>query len=302
MVWSDYRNFYTIRRTEETLLDLYTRGLLFGTVHTCIGQEPVALGVVGALDLEKDVVWSNHRGHGHYLAYSDDVEGLIAEVMGRASGVCGGIGGSQHLHARNFYTNGVLGGTVACAVGAALAEKRRGSGAIAAVFLGDGALGEGIVYESFNLAAIWGLPVLFVLEHNAIAQTTPTDRVHAGDLSSRAVSFGIECRELQAVDIETVRTAAAEAIDKVRNESRPFFLVLHTTRLMPHSKGDDTRSAEEIETLRRRDPLPQVRERLAGMDGERIVMLEEQVEERIRRAVAAAVAAPYLEEYNRPGA
>jgi TPP-dependent pyruvate/acetoin dehydrogenase alpha subunit len=108
MIWDDYRNFYTIRRTEETLLDLYSQGLLFGTVHTCIGQETVALGVTAALDRQKDVIWSNHRGHGHYLAYSDDVEGLVAEVMGRSTGVCGGIGGSQHLHRDNFYTNGVL--------------------------------------------------------------------------------------------------------------------------------------------------------------------------------------------------
>ena len=293
MNWSDYRNFFTIRRTEETLLELYSQGLLFGTVHTCIGQEPVALGVIGALDLERDVVWSNHRGHGHFLAYSDDVEGLIAEVMGRATGVCGGIGGSQHLHARNFYTNGVLGGTVACAVGAALAEKVRGEGAIAVVFMGDGALGEGIVYESFNLAAVWELPVLFVLEHNGIAQTTPTELVHAGDIAARAAAFGIATGEVAADDIRTVRTTAAAAVQQVRRESRPYFLIAHTTRLMPHSKGDDTRTPDEIETLRARDPVVPLSAELARLDPGRKSEIEHRVNARIAEAVVAAREAPY---------
>jgi len=302
MIWTDYKIFYTIRRTEETLLNLFSQGRLFGTVHTCIGQEPVALGVIGALDLDKDVVWSNHRGHGHYLAYCDDVEGLIAEVMGRATGVCGGIGGSQHLHRDNFYTNGVLGGTVACAVGSALAEKVRGEGAISVVFLGDGALGEGIVYESFNLAAVWSLPVLFVLEHNGIAQTTPTEQVHAGDLTARAGAFGIECGAIRGDDVETVRRAAVEAVERVRRTGTPFFLAVHTARLMPHSKGDDTRPPEELEALRSGDPLRTFQVQLIELDEDRKSKIEEQVEVRLQAAVAAASGAPYLDPDNPQGA
>lgn len=291
----DYRDFYTIRRTEEILLELYSQGRLFGTVHTCIGQEPVAIGVMRALDLERDVVWSNHRGHGHYLAYSDDVEGLVAEVMGRATGICGGVGGSQHLHAQNFYTNGVLGGTVACAVGAALAEKVRGQGAIAVVFMGDGALGEGIVYESLNLAAIWELPILFVLEHNGIAQTTPTAAVHAGELAARAAAFGIETAEVEAADIRSVRAAAETAVQTVRGESRPYFLIAHTIRLMPHSKGDDTRSESELAELSSRDPLIALRELLDGSEVGGRTTIEAEVEQRLLRAVEAAEAAPSLD-------
>ncbi len=293
MRWQFHEQMHTIRRVEETLLELFSKGLLFGTVHTCIGQEAVAVGVVNALDREQDVIWSNHRGHGHFLAYSDDVDGLIAEVMGRATGVCGGIGGTQHLHTRNFYTNGVLGGTVPCAVGAAFAEKARGAGAISTVFMGDGALGEGVVYESMNIAALWELPVLFVLEHNGYAQSTPTSLEHAGDLATRAATFGIECAQLRADDVEKVYAAAQKAVAVVRGESRPYFLVLHTDRLMPHSKGDDTRSAAELADLRARDPLPKLRSRLVAEDESRMAALESQIEARLTAAVAAATAAPF---------
>ncbi len=133
-----YRQMFLIRSVEERLLALYAQGLLDGTVHTAIGQEACAVGVIDALDRERDVVFSNHRGHGHFLAYSDDVEGLIGEVMGRATGVCGGVGGTQNLHWRNMYTGGIQGGMVPVAVGAALAEKLQGTGALCAIFLGDG--------------------------------------------------------------------------------------------------------------------------------------------------------------------
>lgn len=133
--WNLYQQMYLIRRMEESLLDLFSQGLLFGTVHTCIGQEACAVGVVNAIDRSKDIVWSNHRGHGHYISYSDDLEGLIAEIMGKETGVCRGVGGSQHLHKDNFYTNGILGGTVACAVGSALAEKKKEPALLALSFL-----------------------------------------------------------------------------------------------------------------------------------------------------------------------
>lgn len=295
MIWQTYRTMYTIRRTEEMLLDLYSRGLLFGTVHTSVGQEAADAGVVSVLDREKDVIWSNHRGHGHYLAYSDDVEGLIAEVMGRSTGVCRGIGGSQHLHARNFYTNGVLGGTVACAAGAAFAEKERGEGGIAAVFFGDGALGQGVVFESMNLAALWDLPLLFVLESNGIAQTTPTPLAHAGNLSTRADTFGIAGSRLNGLDVEAVREAAVEAAGYVRRRCKPFFLFLDVLRLAPHSKGDDTRAEDEIEALRVQDPVPSVHSRLLLEDEARLRRLEADVSARIATAVESAKNAPYAE-------
>lgn len=288
-----YQQAYTIRRTEETLLVLYSKGLVFGTVHTCIGQESAAVGVINALDKSKDVIWSNHRGHGHFLACSDDVEGLIAEVMGRATGVCGGIGGTQHLHKDNFYTNGILGGTVPCGVGAAMAEKERGSGAIACVFMGDGAMAEGVVYESMNLAALWQLPVLFVLEHNGIAQTTPSQLAHSGSFLDRPAAFGIAAAEVREPDFEAVSRAAEIAVAYVRSESRPYFLLLHTLRLMPHSKGDDTRSEAELAALRAGDPMIQFREHLAQLDPDLLASLEAEVENRIQAAVDAALQAPF---------
>jgi acetoin:2,6-dichlorophenolindophenol oxidoreductase subunit alpha len=293
MQWTYYQQMYTIRGVEERLLSLYTQGVLFGTVHTCIGQEACAVGVVNALDRKKDIIWSNHRGHGHFLAYCDDIEGLIAEIMGKASGVCGGIGGSQHIHKENFYTNGVLGGTIPCAVGTALAEKCNGSDAIAAAFLGDGALGEGIVYESFNIASLWNLPVLFVLEHNQYAQTTPTHMAHAGDITRRAEAFDIESNSLDADDVNEVHKAALQAVQTVRHEKRPFFLSLLTYRFAPHSKGDDFRSIEEINTQRKKDPIMKLRNRLETLDSQRLLELEHEIVQRVDESVEEAIQAPF---------
>src|SRR5262249_5406730 len=139
---------------EQRLLDLFAQGKLFGTVHTCIGQEWVGVAVAEAL-AEGDVVFTNHRGHGHYLARTDDVDGLVAEVMGKQSGVCGGRGGSQHLCGGGVYSNGIQGGIVPVAAGMALAHKLRGTGRVAVVFIGDGTLGEGAVYETLNIASRW---------------------------------------------------------------------------------------------------------------------------------------------------
>ncbi len=192
------------------------------------------------------MIFSSHRAHGHFLVYCDDVVGLVAELLGRKTGVCGGVGGTQHLHKGNLYTNGVQGGIVPNAVGAALAEQQKGSGAIVCVFLGDGTMGEGVVYESMNLASLWSLPVLFVLEDNQYAQSTHRRLEHAGDLATRPESFQIERLEIEADDVFAVFSAASAAVHTVRATGRPFFLKLNTYRLAPHSKGDDTRSAEEL--------------------------------------------------------
>jgi len=276
---------YLIRTVESSLLDLFGRGMITGTVHTCIGQEACAVGVVDALDKERDVLFSNHRAHGHYIAYCDDVEGLIAEILGRKSGVCGGTGGSQHLHKRNMYTNGIQGGIVPNAVGAALAAKKLKSGAISAVFVGDGTMGQGVVYESLNVASLWSLPVLFVLEDNGYAQTTPRHLAHAGRLIDRATAFNVDAQAVVADDVFSVNSAAVEAVKHVRQAQRPFFLSLSTYRLSPHSKGDDFRSQVEIELYRAKDPLAQSARRLP--DDVRIA-IEERAQQRVRRAIEMA--------------
>ena len=148
-----YERMFFIRRFEETLLDLFSLGKLVGTTHTYIGQEANAIGLIDHLDPEVDTIFSNHRCHGHYLAFTDDAFGLLCEVMGKAPGVCGGKGGSQHLCKGNFYSNGVLGSIVPVATGIALAEKQKRTGAVSTAFLGDGTLGEGVTYESLNIAS-----------------------------------------------------------------------------------------------------------------------------------------------------
>lgn len=250
-----YRSLYRIRCFEETVMEKFPSGVFFGTTHTYLGQEANAVGVISSLK-EEDVVFSNHRCHGHFLAYGGDPRALFAELMGRATGVCGGRGGSQHLHWRNFYSNGIQGGIVPVATGMALAEKYRGTGGVAAAFLGDGTFGEGVVYEALNMAALWKAPILYVVENNQIAQTTPLDLALAGDIAARFKAFGISSCEINTSDVLKILPAAEEMLEEVRSESSPRALIIHTYRFGPHSKGDDTRTAEEVARARsERDPL-----------------------------------------------
>ena len=276
-----YAALYRIRRFEETVLQNFPREVFFGTTHTYLGQEANAVGVLSNIQ-PVDIVVSNHRCHGHFLAYGGDAHSLFAELMGKATGVCGGRGGSQHLHWRNFYSNGVQGGIMPVATGMALAEKFKQSGSIVIVFIGDGTLGEGIVYESLNMASLWGVPVLFVLENNRIAQTTPVEMAVAGDIAGRFLSFGIYVEEMDTSDVLEIHSAAAELVGQLREDRRPRALVLHTQRFGPHSKGDDTRSAGEIERLKQaRDPLRFQAARLAPW-------LRDEVEADIDQEIAAA--------------
>ena len=258
-----------IRLFEQSLLELFSAGVLTGTTHTCVGQETVAVGVLSAIDRARDIVFSNHRGHGHFLAYCGEVERLYLEIMGKSGGVCGGRGGSQHLQIDNFYSNGIQGGIVPVATGMALAEKQKGSGAVAIAFLGDGTLGEGAVYEAMNIAALWQLPIVFVIEHNGVAQSTPSSLQIAGEVAARPRAFGIpvdECRSTSAGDIAG---AAATAIDRARNSGGPQVVICYTYRLGPHSKGDDTRTAEELQAAWERDPMIDARAQ-AGTEADEI--------------------------------
>ncbi len=195
-----YRIMFRIRRFEETVLENFSRGVFFGTTHTYLGEEADAAGVLTNLS-EADIVFSNHRCHGHFLACGGSPGALFAEMMGKSSGVCGGRGGSQHLHWRNFYSNGVQGGILPIATGMAVAEKWKESGAVTVVFLGDGTLGEGVLYESLNLASLWGAPILYVVENNRIAQTTPIELAVSGSISARFEAFGIPAAELESSDV-----------------------------------------------------------------------------------------------------
>jgi TPP-dependent pyruvate/acetoin dehydrogenase alpha subunit len=284
-----YRSLYRIRRFEETVLENFPRGIFFGTTHTYLGQEANAVGALAHLR-EGDVVFSNHRSHGHFLAYGGDMRALFAELMGKSTGVCGGRGGSQHLQWKDFYSNGVQGGVAPVATGMAFAEKFKTSSALAIAFLGDGTLGEGVVYESLNLAALWRIPILYIVENNRIAQTTPIELALAGDISARFEAFNIPTRQLDSSDVVAIKSLAGELMAEVRAFLAPRALILHTCRFGPHSKGDDTRPAEQVDALRKsRDPIAIHANRLKA--GDRAV-IEAEVEAEVAAAFAQALADP----------
>jgi TPP-dependent pyruvate/acetoin dehydrogenase alpha subunit len=284
-----YTSLYRIRRFEETVLENFPKGVFFGTTHTYLGQEANAVGVLSQIHPE-DIVFSSHRCHGHFLAYGGDVRALFAELMGRATGVCAGRGGSQHLYWRNFYSNGVQGGILPVATGMALAEKFKGSEAVTIVFLGDGTLGEGVTYEALNMASLWGAPLLFVLENNHIAQTTPAAQAVAGDIAARFSAFGIAVQELDTSDVMEILPPAQEALAQARLRKAPQALILHTCRFGPHSKGDDTRPAELLESYRKlRDPL---KLQAARLDPSRRVEIEGRINMEIDQAFQQALSDP----------
>lgn len=243
-----------IRKVEEKFMELFSLGKLNGTVHTCVGQEFSAIAFAGQLK-KKDFVFSNHRCHGHYIAFTGDTRGLLAELLGKASGTCGGIGSSQHLCHNNFFSNGIQGGIVPVAAGYALGNKLRQTGGIGVVFIGDGTLGEGAVYETMNIISKWNIPLLIVCENNFYAQSTPQNINLAGDIQARAEAFGIQTDSGDTGFPEKLLHKAQVAIDYVRNESRPFFFLVETYRLNAHSKGDDDRDPTEVAAHRERDFL-----------------------------------------------
>jgi TPP-dependent pyruvate/acetoin dehydrogenase alpha subunit len=219
------------------------------------------VGILAGIE-EGDIVASNHRCHGHFLAYGGSMHALAAELMGRKTGVCGGRSGSQHIHWRDFYANGILGGTLPLAAGMALAEKMAARGRIVVAFLGDGTLGEGVTYESLNMAGLWSLPVVFILEDNRYAQSTPVRLNLAGDMAGRFTAFGIPYSEADTTDVREIREIGQRAIGEARSGGGPYAVVLHTYRFGPHSKGDDTRDPAEIAQFQKRDPLLVHRTRL----------------------------------------
>lgn len=281
-----YELLYTIRHFETRLLELFSLGKLNGTTHAYIGQEANATGLIPHLSAD-DIVWSNHRCHGHYIAHTGDVEGLVHELVGTSKGTCAGKGGSQHLCKGNFYTNGIQGSIVPVAAGMALAEKFKKSGAIAVVFIGDGTLGEGAVYETLNLAALWKLPILFVLENNTYAQSTPSSLQIAGTIRGRAEAFGLPVFETNSNDMLEIHQQTAEVVEHVRNSRGPAFLIMHTYRTCPHSKGDDFRDTAEIEAWRAKDPLQFARKHLSP---ERYAEIERRVSTRVEAAIEQALA------------
>lgn len=283
---------HLIRSTEQLILDLFGQGLVSGTTHTCIGQEFCQMSVVRALQHPQDVVLSNHRNHGHFLTYSGDFLGLVGEVMGREAGVCRGMGGSQHIAYRHFHSNGVQAGMTAIGVGQALAHQRKNDGSMVTVFIGDGTLGEGLLYEALNLGSIWKVPILFVVEHNHVAQTTATAHTIGGSIRTRGEAFGLPTWQLDDTD-PSLFEQAQQVVDTVRRSGRPGFLTVETRRLGPHSKGDDLREAAEMEAIRRRDPLRRMAERLPEKVQQKIESANLEFLEEVRQQATKSPPARY---------
>jgi TPP-dependent pyruvate/acetoin dehydrogenase alpha subunit len=254
-----------------------------------VGQEADAVAIMEHLR-DGDHVFSNHRCHGHYLARTGDALGLIAEIMGKQAGICGGIGGSQHICAPGFKSNGVQGGIVPTAAGIAMSYQLSGDSThISVCFIGDGTLGEGQVYETANIAALWRLPLLIVLEDNEWSQSTPTAVNTAGDMGARFAAFGIPVREVDSTDVLELDRAAGEEIATMRAEGGPRVLLIRTYRLCHHSKSDDERPAEEIAARWLTEPLVVHGKRLSDADRARV---DDEVETALGEVIAAARALP----------
>jgi len=284
-----YYQMVLVRRFEERVFELFARGELFGTTHAYIGQEANAVAVLNHLQ-DDDIVVSNHRCHGHYLTRTGDVEGLMAELMGRVGGVCSGRGGSQHLCSTNFYTSGIQGSTVPIAAGMAYAEKQNGTGTIVVLFVGDGTFGQGTIYETFNMISLWQIPLLVVVENNRYAQTTPLVLSFAGSFLTRAKAFDLSAGEIESNDVEELYPRFGRIIQEVRDRCGPHVEVIHTYRLCAHSKGDDHRPPAEIEAWGGKDPLKILGQRITT---ERRSELEKRACDRIDQAEAVAKEMPF---------
>lgn len=298
---SIYRRAMIIREAEKTLQQLFVDGKVPGFLHLSIGQEAVASAVSEFLT-PGDTVSSNHRGHGHTLAKGVDLTGFFAEVLGRATGICGGRGGSMHvadLRLGMLGANGIVGAGLPITTGSALALKARGKGEIAVVYFGDGALAEGLVHECLNIAKLWSLPVLFCCENNGWSEFSPTERQLAVTLKGLAGAFGIAYAEADGNDVLAMHEAARDAIGRMRMEGIPHILECRTTRVRGHYEGDkqDYRPDGEADEMSARDPLVIARRRLAefGVSPAWMETADAEVKAANAAALEAALAAPLPE-------
>jgi len=290
-----FRTMWRIRLFEMRVDELFGQGLMDGTTHLAAGQEATAAGACAALRPD-DYVVSTHRGHGHLLARGGDPKRIMAELMGKATGYCAGRGGSQHMCAMDLGflgTNGITGGGLPIATGAAFAVKYREERRAVLCFFGDGASNQGTFHESLNLAAIWGLPVVFFCENNLYGMSTHVHRVVAVEhIADRAAAYGIPAEVVDGMDVEAVFEVAGPALARARAGGGPTLIEAKTYRFLGHSKSDRRvyRSRREESEWAGKDPIVRLRTRLAAegiSDGEmdRIQAEEEAaVEEAVRFA------------------
>jgi acetoin:2,6-dichlorophenolindophenol oxidoreductase subunit alpha len=302
--WLDiYTDMLRIRLFEEHVNDLYTSARMPGLAHLYIGEEAVAVGVCSALR-DDDNITSTHRGHGHCLAKGASMKLMFAELLGKEPGYCRGKGGSMHIADQergNLGANAIVGGSTGIATGAALAAQMQGSDRVAVCFFGEGALGQGVLYECMNMAALWKLPVIYVCENNLYNEYTHYSETTAGGLTARAHAFGIPTDQVDGQDVREVRRAAVRAVERARSGGGPSFVVCSTYRLRGHHVGDVDRGyyrskEEERDWATEGDPLVVLGEWLkaGGMaDPVALDRLEEEVRTEVKAAVEFALEAPY---------
>lgn len=294
------KKMHLIRRFEESAEDSYTRGQSYGTMHLSIGQEATAVGICAPLK-DTDYITSTHRGHGHCIAKGAEVKRMFAEFLGRETGYCHGRGGSMHIadpSKGNLGANGIVGGGIPIAVGAALSAKKLKTGAVAVSFFGDGANNEGSFHESLNIAAVWKLPVVFVCENNQYGMSVSTERSTAvKDIATRAAAYAMPGVTLDGNDFAAVAAASKEAVDRARRGEGPSLIECKTYRTRGHSRSDRNRyrSKDEIEAWKARDPIERFEAEIAAFGllkpGD-VAAVRAEAEAEIRAGVAFAEASP----------
>jgi TPP-dependent pyruvate/acetoin dehydrogenase alpha subunit len=292
-----YRRMCLIRRFEEAVQRLFQRGAVHGTTHLYIGQEAGAVGVCSVLE-QDDRVAGTYRGHGHALAMGVDPEALMAEMLGRATGVCGGRAGSMNvidLERGLVGCYGIIGGSMGATTGVALAFLRRRTGNVAVAFFGEGTANQGYFGECLNLAAVERLPAVYVCENNRYVEFTPAEDVTAGVIRERAEALGLWARTVDGMDAWAVREAAAEAVEHARSGGGPAFLETLTYRFVGHSRSDPGayRKPGELDEMRKRDPLLVARERLSAERD--LDAIDAEVAQQVDELVEHALAAPFPE-------
>ena len=295
-----HRMMMLIRLFEEALEEMFSRGLLHGTMHLSIGQEATAAGACLALDKE-DLITSTHRGHGHCLGKGADPYKMFAELLGREDGYCRGRGGSMHiadLSNGNLGANGIVAGSLTISVGAAISFQMQKQENIVLCFFGDGAVNEGSFHEALNLASLWNLPVLFLCENNQYGRSMATDKAVAGkSIASRGESYGIESIQIDGNDVETVYETVLDYKNKILSSNGPKFIEAVTYRYRGHSKSDRNlyRTSDEIEYWKEeKDPIKRYIGKLleSGITEEQLRDIDSSVKEEIRNSVKKALDSP----------
>ena len=298
-----YRRMFSIREFEEHANDLYLRALMPGLTHLYEGEEAVAVGICEALRPD-DYITSTHRGHGHCLAKGAKPDRMFAELLGKEAGYCRGKGGSMHIAdpaTGNLGANAIVGGSAAIATGAAFSAKKLGNGRICVCFFGEGALGQGVLYEAMNMAQLWKLPVVYACENNMYNEYTHYSETTAGEIMARPAAFGILAETVDGQDVRAVHTTASRLVDRARSGAGPSFVLCNTYRYRGHHVGDINREyyrakQEEQKWSSERDPINILGEWLIQQKLADLAQLEKiqtEVKTEMNAAVEFAIAAPY---------